>query len=245
MQYSGVLSQLQKPLKEEYAVWYIRDMKQPWLVLLIAFLATDLLANEEKQPLRLSRQEVQLLDDFLELKPGLSEDELRQRMPDLSDSYTDKDTRKLTAATSTFRLAGIEWRGRISMVDSKVEKAELHASARKEAYPKVGEQVLPQHQVRAIGLLISAHYTTKFGKVSECYVPNIDCPAGNPFGLRQQWHLKDLALAVEFSKNSSMSSLQISLADWTAWNKENREAYENSWPLKPAPKHLLLEVSSR
>ena len=160
-------------------------------------------------------------------------------------SYKDEDTRKLTAATSTFRLAGMEWQGLISLVDGKVEKAELHASAWKQTHQNATFQVIPQHQVRAIGLLISAHYASKFGKVSDCYVPNTDCPAGNPFGLRQQWHLKDLALAVEFSKNSSMSSVQISLAEWTAWNKENRVAYENSWPLKPAPQHLLLEVSSR
>ncbi len=221
-------------------------MNQPLSVLLIAFLAADLLAGEEKQPLRLSRQEVKFLDEFLELKPGLTEDELRQRLPELSVSYKDKDTRKLTVATSTFRLAGMEWRGRISLVDGKVEKAELHASALKETYAKVGEQVIPQYEVRAIGLLIAAHYASKFGKVSDCYVPNLDCPAGNPFGLRQQWHLKDLALAVEFYKNSSRSSLQISLADWTVWDKEERETYgsENSWPLKPAPQKLLLEASS-
>ena len=100
--------------------------------------------------------------------------------------------------------------------------------------------------MRAIGLLIAAHYASKFGKVSEGYVPNLDCPAGNPFGLRQQWRLKNSALAVEFSKNSSTSSLEILLADWTAWDKEERATYgsENSWPLKPATQKLLLEASS-
>lgn len=225
---------------------HIQDMRQPSPVLLIVFLVVALLAGEEEQPLRLSKQEVQLLDDFLELKPGLTEDEMRQRLPELSVSYKDKDTRKQTAATSTFRLAGMVWQGRISLVDGRVEKTELHASAWKEPYPKATELVIPQHEVRAIGLLISAHYASKFGKVSDCYVPNTDCPAGNPFGLRQQWRLKNSALAVEFSKNSSMSSLEILLADWTAWDKEQRETYghENSWPLKPAPAKLLLEASS-
>jgi hypothetical protein len=133
----------------------------------------------------------------------------------------------------------------MTLVDGRVQKAVLYAAAGKEPDPKSTGQIIPQYKVRAIGLLIASHYASKFGKVSDCYVPNTDCPAGNPFGLRQQWHLKDLALAVEFSKNSSTSSVQISLADWTAWNKEDRAVYETSWPLEPAPKHLLLEASSR
>ncbi|MCF7784721.1 MAG: hypothetical protein K9N47_01295 [Prosthecobacter sp.] len=213
-------------------------------VLLIVFWVTTLFAKEEKQAVRLSRQEVKLLDDFLDLKPGLTEEELRERVQELSLSHMDKSAGKLTLATSTFRLAGVEWSGRLTLVHGKLQEAELQAFAWKERYPKTAEQVVPQYQMRGIGLLVAAHYTAKFGKVSEGYVPNIDCPAGNPFGLRQEWRLKDSALAVEFAKNSSTSSVRISLMDWTAWDKEQRETYSD-WPLDPAPQRLLIEAISR
>jgi hypothetical protein len=226
---------------------HVCGMKQLLQVLLMVVWAMSLSGAEDLVALRLSRQEVKFLDEFLELKPGMTEGELRERLPELGSSYMNKSTHHVTVETSRFRLAGMEWGGYITLVEGRVQKAVLHASAWKEAHPKIREQVMPQYEVRAIGLLIAAHYANKFGKVSEGYVPNTDCPAGNPFGLRQRWHVKDAALVVEFNKNSSTSSLEILLAEWTAWEKEEREFYgtENSWPLKPAPKALLLEVSKR
>lgn len=215
-------------------------------VLLIAAFTARLIAEEKETPLRLSPHEIQLLDDFAALKPGMTEAELRQRLPELSASYKEKPRPLLTfAATSMFQLAGMQWHGIITFADGRLLQADLHASAWKVFHPKLSGQALPQHEVRAIGLLIATHYTSKFGKVPEGYVPNMDCPAGNPFGLRHSWHFDNTALAIEFFKVSSTSSLNISISDWAVWEKEQQEVYgsEGSWPLKPVSKELLLEAS--
>jgi hypothetical protein len=212
-------------------------------VLLIAAFTARLIAEEKETPLRLSPQEIQLLDDFAALKPGMPEEELRQRLPELSASYKEKPRPLLTfAATSMFQLAGMQWHGIITFADGRLLQADLHASAWKVFHPKLTGQAIPLHKVRAIELLVTTHYISKFGKVTEKYVPNTDCPAGNPFGLRHQWHRKDTVLSVEFAKNASMSWVEILIADWAPWEKEQRE-YDREWPLTPTPKHLLLEVS--
>lgn len=129
----------------------------------------------------------------------------------------------------------------MTLADGKLREAKLYASAWKVPSPKETTQSVPQHKVRAIELLIATHYISEFGKVTEKYVPNIDCPAGDPFGLRHQWHRKDAVLSVEFAKNASMSQVEILIADWTNWEKRQRECY-SEWPLTPAPRHVLIEV---
>lgn len=121
----------------------------------------------------------------------------------------------------------------------------LCASANYQSYPGKKTHTLPRHEVRAIDLLIASHFASKYSEVVEGYVPNLDCPAGNPFGLRHAWRVGDESLTAEFFKVSSSSSLQIEIADWKTWEKEQQEVYGNEkvWPLKPASKKDLLEVS--
>ncbi len=215
-------------------------------VVLFVTLSSRLLAVDAMPPKQLSRPEIRLLNEFAALKPGITEEELRQRLPELSvSSKPEPKAEVITAETSTFHLAGLEWQGIFYIAEGKFRNAVLCASASYQSYPGKKSQTLPRHEVRAIGLLITSHFASKYGKVVEGYVPNLDCPAGNPFGLRHSWRIGDESLTVEFFKVSSSSSLQIEIADWKTWEKEQQEVYgnEKAWPLKPASKKVLLEVS--
>lgn len=93
---------------------------------------------------------------------------------------------------------------------------------------------------------MAAWFQSRIGRVTERYVPNTDCPAGNPFGLRHTWLTKNRAVVLDFSKNSSYSTLVLTLADWNTWTAAQKTAYldSNSWPLKPPTAAQLKEAAS-
>ena len=196
-------------------------------------------------PRALSKTEGQFLDNVRALNIGMSENELRTRFPDLGvlkKPENRNDHRELLADFPVFKLAGLEWSGYAEFAGGKLVRVSLGAGAYSE--PTENERLaIPRHHVRKAGLLIAAHFQHSIGEVTERYVPNVDCPAGNPYGLRHTWRTKGKALLVEFGKVSSHSSVMIELADWVESQREQKELYESAWPLKPAPRALLREVA--
>ncbi len=200
----------------------------------------------DSAPKVLTKPEVEFLDSLRAVKIGIGEDELRQRFPDLGalrkpDSPGQQHL--MFADFPQFTLAGLEWHGSAEFATGKLVRVSVYASARDSEYPGAKTLILPRHEVRKAGLLIAAHFQRRIGSVTERFVPNLDCPSGNPCRLRHTWRTKERELFVEFFTVSSHTSVTVSLADWEESRREQKELYESSWPLKPAPRALLREVA--
>jgi len=210
------------------------------LLLLCLFVPVALMAGDEAAKTRLSEGDVRFLSRILTVSPGMIEADLRARFPDLGTARTPHDQGPgIGLELPEFPLGGLKWRSEFRLRDGKVSEVHLRASA---FYPGIRireEQTAPREEVRATGLRLAEWFQNRIGKVTERFVPNYDCPAGNPFGLRHTWLTRRRAVAVEFGKNASMSTLEISLADWSTWNREQKKTHDSSWPLQPPrPEHL-------
>ena len=92
---------------------------------------------------------------------------------------------------------------------------------------------MPREDARAAELEIAAWFQQRIGTVTERYVPNQDCPAGNPFGLRHTWLTRRRAVALQFEKSPASTVLLLTLADWKRWIDEQKD-FQDGWPLRPA-----------
>jgi hypothetical protein len=196
-------------------------------------------ADDGAEVSALRADEVQILRDFLSLMPGMSEADVRRLFPNLGTAQVPQDRGAVIALSlPEFTFSGLKWSGRFRLVEGKLTGARLWASALYPGIKSTEWQTAPREDVRAAGLRMAAWFQRRIGKVTERYVPDLDCPGGNPYGLRHTWLTRRRAVALEFHKNASMSSLTLSLADWSAWNLEQKANY-SGWPLKPAlPEHL-------
>jgi hypothetical protein len=198
-------------------------------------------------PKALSKAEVEFLDNLRKVRIGMSEDELRQIFPDLGvfrkpDGRSEQQ--QLVSDFPCFTLAALEWSGSAEFATGKLVRVSLYASGVYPEYADGKRQSVPRHNVRKAGLLIAARFQRDIGNVTERYVPNVDCPSGNPYGLRHTWRAKGKALLVEFHKDASSSSVTIILADWVESQREQKESPDGGWPLKPVPRALLREVAT-
>ena len=216
-------------------------------LLLSLFLPVTLIAGDGEAKSALSESDIHFLARVLTLTPGMSEADLRTLFPKLgSDRAQEDQSPGVILDLPEFSLAGLKWVGRFRMTEGNLSDFHLYASAWYPLYRHVEpkRQAVPREEVRAAGLAIAAWFQQRIGRVTERYVPNMDCPAGNPFGLRHTWLTRGRAVAVEFRKNASMSNLELSLADWSTWNQNQKQAYSESWPLKPARPENLREAAS-
>ena len=189
---------------------------------------------------------MEFLDSLRAVKIGIGEDELRQRFPKLGALQKPKDRDHpdlMFADFPNLTLAGLDWSGSAEFVSGKLVRVSLYASVSYPVYADKQRQSLPRHEVRKAELLIVAHFQRRIGNVAERFVPNLDCPAGNPYGLRHTWRTKGKALLIEFSKNASQSYVSIELADWYESQREQQELYRGEWPLQPASRAELREVA--
>lgn len=192
----------------------------------------------------LSQAEIQLLDKIARLTPGVSEKEVRAEFPELGEK--NKPTAGHDGSLvceQKFTLTGLEWSAYFYFADDVFKQAVFHASAPSKNYGKETVRAVPKHEMRDKGLQIASHYQKRHGQVAELYVPNLDCPAGNPFGLLRIWQIENKALSIEFFKVSSNSSLTITLSDWMEWQQEQKETYREQWPFTPPSKKAPDEVS--
>ena len=221
-------------------------MKAILQLCIVAILCVMSASAGDSLPKALDKKEVALLDKIRGLTIGMSEEEFRKLFPDLGplEKYKSGGEANVFAGKlPDLTLAGLKWRGHAEFTEGKLVRVRLYTFVSYPEYKGSDEQTFPRHEVRKVGLLIAAHYQHRIGEVTERYAPNRDCPAGNPFGLRHAWRTRGKELSVEFFKNASQSSLEIALSDWLKSQREQKEEYEHVWPLKPAPRALLREMS--
>jgi hypothetical protein len=193
--------------------------------------------------LSLQKPDQALLDKLAAIQPGMSETEVRTQFPDLGPSEKRAKHEPIARAHSKVSLAGLEWYLSFTFDEGRMAEADLFfsASRRPVGHSKESPPHVPQSKVRALSRQIAAYFASRHGETTELYLPNLDCPAGDPFGLRKQWNVGDKVIAVDFTVNSSYSDIQIYFADKAKWHQTMKDAYGK--PLEPAPKHVIEEAA--
>jgi hypothetical protein len=206
-----------------------------FLAAVLASFVVSALADD----LSLQRPDKAFLDNLAAIQPGMSEAEIRVQFPDLGPSEKHAKYEPIARAHSKVSLAGLEWYLSFTFDEGRMAEADLFfsASRRPVTHPKETPPHVPQSKVRALSRQIAAYFASRHGKTAELYLPNVDCPAGDPFGLRKQWNVGDKVIAVDFTVNSSYSDIQIHFAEKAKWDQTMKDAYGK--PLEPASKRSI------
>lgn len=211
--------------------------------MLLMAVSTLLSSFAMAEELSLKDADKALLDKLAAIQPGTSEAEIRAQFPDLGPSEKNTKHEPIARAHSKVSLAGLEWHLRFEFSEGVMLGADLFfsASRRPVTHPKETPPHVPQSKVRALSRQIAAYFTSRHGETTELYLPNLDCPAGDPFGLRKQWKVSDKVIAVDFTVNSSYSDIQIHFSEKGRLEQMMKALYDK--PLEPAPKHLIEEAA--
>lgn len=209
-------------------------------VLLLLMAVSKLLSSfAMAEELSLKDADKALLEKVAAIQPGMSEAEIRAQFPDLGPSEKRAKYEPIARAHSKVSLAGLEWYLSFTFDEGRMAEADLFLSAsrRPVGHSKESPPHVPQSKVRALSRQIAAYFTSRHGETTELYLPNVDCPAGDPFGLRKQWNVGDKVIAVDFTVNSSYSDIQIHFAEKAKWDQTMKDAYGK--PLEPASKRSI------
>jgi hypothetical protein len=181
-----------------------------------------------------------LLEKVASLPVGMSEAEVRAQFPDLGPSEKTSKHDPIARAFTEVSMAGLKWSLSFEFDEGKLRLSTVQVSALKTPHLKSKDEpaFLPQSKFRAFGKRFAAYFASLHGDTVELYVPNVDCPAGNPYGLRHQWYVGEKAIAVDFSVNSSYMSIRLCFSGRERWKGMHAEA-----PLEPAPKQLIEEAA--
>jgi hypothetical protein len=184
-----------------------------------------------------------LLGKLAAIQPGMSEAEIRVQFPDLGASEKCAKYEPIARALSKVSLAGLEWHLSFTFDEGRMAEADLFfsASRRPVGHSKESPPHVPQSKVRALSRQIASYFTSRHGETTELYLPDLDCPAGDPFGLRKQWNVGEKLIAVDFAVNRSYSAIHVHFADKAKWDQTMKDDYGK--PLEPAPKHLIKEAA--
>lgn len=207
-------------------------------IALIFLLLCSVCSGAEKASF--SSEDRQFLKRLDSLRPGMTEEKVRHMFPEMGElknsrKSESKPPREVMAATFTPREVTTEkfdvrvefYGGRLSGV-----RAFTGFSSADEPKRPIDEHVF-EKKARRLKRLLNRHYENLYGKTRELWVPNLDCPGGNPIGLRKAWTMKDRIVSVEFAKNSSSASVDITLWEKKEWIAEQKSLYDSSWPLRP------------
>lgn len=206
-----------------------------FLAAVLALFVVSALADD----LSLQKPDKALLDKLAAIQPGMSEAEIRAQFPDLGPSKKNTKHEPIARALGKVSLAGLEWHIRFEFSEGVMAEADLFLSAsrRPVGHSKESPPHVPQSKVRALSRQIAAYFASRHGETTELYLPNLDCPAGDPFGLRKQWKVGEKVIAVDFTVNSSYSDIQIHFAEKAKWDQTMKDAYGK--PLEPASKRSI------
>lgn len=213
-------------------------MKTVFLLLMAVSTLISSFAMAEELSLR--DADKALLKKVADLPFGMSEAGVRAQFPDLGPSEMSYKHDPLSRAHTKVRMVGLEWTLSFEFDDGKLWLSTVQSS--KPRRPNITNKelsaFLPQSKFRALGKRFAAYFASKHGETVELYVPNVDCPAGDPYGLRHQWYVGDKAIAVDFSVNSSYMGIQVYFSGREKWKAMHAEE-----PLRLAPIHLIEEAA--
>lgn len=188
---------------------------------------------------KLSSEDKQFLKRLDLLRPGMSEQQVRGIFPeirtlDISRKSTEPPREVATATFTPREVTTEKFDVRVEFYDGKLSGVCAFTGFSSADEPKrpIDERVF-EKKARRLKRLLNRHYENLYGKTRELWVPNLDCPGGNPIGLRKAWTMKDRIVSVEFAKNSSSASVDITLWEKKEWIAEQKSLYESSWPLRP------------
>lgn len=204
-------------------------------VALILFFLSSVCNGAEK----LSSEDKLFLKRFDSLRPGMSEQQVRDIFPEMGALSKEKkeisSPREVMASSFTPQEQTTEvFNVKVEFYDGKLSGVHAFSGFSSADEPKrqIDERVF-EKKARRLKRLVNSHFENLYGKTQELWVPNLDCPGGNPIGLRKMWKMKDRIVSVEFAKNSSNASVDITLWEKMEWLAEQKSLYESSWPLGP------------
>lgn len=203
-----------------------------FLAAVLALFVVSAIAEEQS----LKDADKALLEKVAGLPFGMSEAEVRAQFPDLGPSEKASKYDPLARAHANVSMAGLKWTLSFEFDEGKLWLSTLQIGAlrRPGLKSEEGPEFLSQSKFRTLGKRFAAYFASKYGETAELYVPNDDCPAGNPFGLRHQWYVGEKATAVDFSVNSSYMSIQLYFSGREKWKAMYAEE-----PLRSASKQLI------